>query len=220
MHNVWFAATVLGVATFASAQVVSVPQGTAIRVRLDQTLSSSTSKSGDTVRFEALDNVFADGKIAVARSAVVGGEIIDTKGSDGHIRFVVRYVVAADGSRLDVNSSRHAKGSKGSRNVGIGMAIVGPELGPAFLLAHGSDSSFPAGTAFTVYTSKVSSVDVSDVAGAQASATGPGAPIEERTVSVTGGGMIVPSMTTSADPQMSLADAARIARASKAAAKK
>lgn len=100
------------------------------------------------------------------------------------------------------------------------MAIVAPELGPAFLLAHGSDSSFPAGTAFTVYTSKVSSVDVSDVAGAQASATGPGAPIEERMVSVTGGGMIVPSMTTSADAQMSLADAARIARASKAAAKK
>jgi hypothetical protein len=98
VHNVWFAATVLGVAAFASAQVGSLPQGTAIRVRLDQTLSSSTSKSGDTVRFEALDNVFADGKIAVARSAVVGGEIIDTKGSDGHIRFVVRYVVAADGS--------------------------------------------------------------------------------------------------------------------------
>ena len=125
MHNVWFAATVLGVATFASAQVVSLRQGTAIRVRLDQTLSSSTSKSGDTVRFEALDNVIADGKIAVARSAVVGGEIIDTKGSDGHIRFVVRYVVAAEGSRLDVNSSRHAKGSKGARNIGIGMAIVG-----------------------------------------------------------------------------------------------
>ena len=50
--------------------------------------------------------------------------------------------------------------------------------------------------------------------------TGPGAPIEERMVSVTGGGMIVPSMTTSGDAQMSLADAARIARASKAAAKK
>ena len=88
------------------------------------------------------------------------------------------------------------------------------------MLAHGSDSSFPAGAAFTVYTSKVSSVDVSDVAGAQASATGPGAPIEERMVSGTGGGMIVPSMTTSGDAQMSLADAARIARASKAAAKK
>ena len=90
MHNVWFAATVLGVATFASAQVVSLPQGTAIRVRLDQTLSSSTSKSGDTVRFEALDNVFADGKIAVARSAVVGGEIIDTKGRAHQVRCPLR----------------------------------------------------------------------------------------------------------------------------------
>ena len=49
------AAVVFG--SFATAQTVKVPQGTSIRLRLSQNVSSANARAGDVITLEVLDDV-------------------------------------------------------------------------------------------------------------------------------------------------------------------
>ena len=55
----------------AAQQVVTVPQGTPIRLRLNQTLSSTDAHVGDRVLLEVMEDVEADGGTAVRRAGAM-----------------------------------------------------------------------------------------------------------------------------------------------------
>lgn len=223
MKNTWLA-IILGVAAVASAQVVTVPQGTPVQLRLTDTLSSDSSKDGDAVRFAVAADVMVNGSAVIRREAKASGEVTDAQakrrmGRGGHVEFVVRYVTAADASRVDVSGDQRAKGGNGAGKMAVSAALFMPA--PVFLLAKGHDTSIPAGTVITVYTTAAAAVDMAKVAAPVAAPVRVAQPTEERHVveyvfTQAGTGTDAAGMGSAGDTD-TLANAARKARAARAA---
>ncbi len=60
-------------------QMVDLPSGTAIRVRLDQDLGSKISQAGDSFSATVADDVLVNGQAVIARGARAEGTVIDAK---------------------------------------------------------------------------------------------------------------------------------------------
>ncbi len=70
--------TMVAVATaHAAPREVRVPDGTRLRVKLLQFISSETSRAGEPVRFEVAEDVIL-GSIVIRRGASVEGSIVDS----------------------------------------------------------------------------------------------------------------------------------------------
>jgi len=59
--------------------VITLPEGTAIRVRLDQDLGSKISQPGDNFTATVADDVLVNGKVVVPRESRADGTVIDAK---------------------------------------------------------------------------------------------------------------------------------------------
>jgi len=62
-------------------QQVSVPAGALVRIRIDQTLDSAQTKTGDRFDGIVVNDVAADGAIAIPRGAAVHGIVVEAKKS-------------------------------------------------------------------------------------------------------------------------------------------
>src|SRR5581483_5951404 len=60
-------------------QAIELPQGTNIRVRLDQDLGSKISNPGDSFQATVADDVMVDGKTVIEKGARADGEVVDAK---------------------------------------------------------------------------------------------------------------------------------------------
>jgi hypothetical protein len=60
-------------------QVVELPAGTSIQVRLDQDLSSQTSHAGQTFSATVADDVVANGTVVIPRDSRADGTVVDAK---------------------------------------------------------------------------------------------------------------------------------------------
>lgn len=60
-------------------QVVELPAGTSIRVRLDQDLSSQSSHAGDPFSATVADDVMANGTVVIAKDSRADGTVVDAK---------------------------------------------------------------------------------------------------------------------------------------------
>lgn len=101
----------------ASTGPVDVPSGLAIRVILDETLSSENlDKDGSQVRLHSDENVMVSGKIIIRKGALVTGKIVDVRTSNSKkepmVGFIIQKVQAADGSMLKLRSERLRTESK------------------------------------------------------------------------------------------------------------
>jgi hypothetical protein len=59
----------LTLASFTTAQTVTVPQGTSIRLRLTQNVSSADAKAGNVITLEVLDDVKV-GQVSLSGTAL------------------------------------------------------------------------------------------------------------------------------------------------------
>lgn len=225
-------AVILGLATVATAQVVTIPEGTAVRVRLAETIGSAAAHVGDAVKLEVLDDVQVGGSTVIRRGAMAVGEVTVAEGKKrmgraGKVAFALDYLVAADGSKIAASGTRKQKGSNAAGTIATGVvvsAIVFAPAAPLFLLKHGKDTEVPFGTIFPAYTSADASVNVGAVAVvavAVAPRVVPQSPtstehaVEGYTLSGPGAGTT--TYTTPTSDEMSVGDMARAARAKKAA---
>jgi hypothetical protein len=64
-----------------AGQMVTIPHGALVRVRINQSLDSSRSKPGDHFDGVVVNDVIADGAVAIPRGATVEGAVIDAKSS-------------------------------------------------------------------------------------------------------------------------------------------
>jgi hypothetical protein len=95
------ATTFLLSAALVAAQV-TVPDGTKIRVRLDQTLSSGTTEQGQTVELSVTEPVKVDGQVVIPEGSRVTGTVTEAQekrhmGRAGKLDFSIDRVRAADG---------------------------------------------------------------------------------------------------------------------------
>jgi hypothetical protein len=143
-----------------SAQIV-LPEGTKLRVRLDQNISSATAEEGQVVELSVTDAVRAGETIVIPEGAHVTGTITQAQekrrlGRAGKLDFSIDRVKTVDNQWIPLRYTVTKKsGASHAVSTGIltaGVAVVFWPAAPVFLLRKGSDITVNRGTAFEVFT--------------------------------------------------------------------
>lgn len=146
-------------AAVASAQIV-VPDGTKLRLRLDQTLSSATADEGQTVELSVAEAIKVDGVTVVQEGSRATGTVVLAQekrrmGRSGKLDFSVDRVRAAHGDWLPVRYTLTKKqGDSKAVSTGVitaGVAVVFWPAAPFVLLRHGKDTTINKGVTFDVF---------------------------------------------------------------------
>ncbi len=139
--------------TSAFGQSIKLEEGTQIRLKLLQDLSSATSQAGQTISFEVLDAVKVDNTVVIAEGAQALGTVTlaepkKSLGRAGKLNIRLEYVKAVDGSKIHVraNSVNQGNGKGVATGVAVGVsALVFFPAAPVFLLIKGKDITVPSG---------------------------------------------------------------------------
>jgi hypothetical protein len=148
------------VSTACYAQV-TIPDGTKLRVRLDQTISSATADEGQTVELSVAEPIKIGDQVVISEGARVTGTITTAQekrrmGRSGKLDFSVDRVRAVDGEWLPLRYEINKKaGESHAVRTGIitaGVAVVFWPAAPVMLLMKGKDTTINKGVAFDVFT--------------------------------------------------------------------
>ena len=154
--------TFLIAAAIASAQV-TIPDGTKIRVRLEQAISSGTADEGQAVDLSVTEAVKVGDETVIPEGARVTGTITLAQekrhmGRAGKLDFSIERVRAADGEWVPLRYTVTKK-SGGSHAVSTGVLTAGAAVlfwpaAPAFLLIKGKDVTVNKGAVFETFTDR------------------------------------------------------------------
>lgn len=132
---------------------------TPVRLRLNRNVSSADAHEGESVDFEVLEDVAANGIVVVPKGSTAIGTVTEAQpkrrmGRAGKLEIVLDYVRLADTEKAAVRAVKDAKG--GSHTVGMTAGIVATGLlffpaAPFFLFMHGKDITVPKGAEVTAY---------------------------------------------------------------------
>lgn len=152
-------------ASAAPAQPAAPPppntllDGTAIKLRLAENLSSETNKTGDQVPFEVTEEVDIEGVPVILKGAQALATVTDAEpkkrmGRGGKLDVNVDSVRLIDGEKVQL---RAVKDNKGGGHVGamtgamVATSIVFFPAAPLFLFMHGKPVEIPKGTEITAF---------------------------------------------------------------------
>jgi PEGA domain len=160
LHKVFLIAVVAGTCSTALAQIV-LPEGTRVRVRLEQTLTSATAEEGQPVNFTVTEDVRIADTVVIAQGATCVGSIISAVpkrrlGRSGKLDFSIDRVVAVDGTSVPLRYSPTKKeGGSNATKAGVltgAAAVVFWPAAPVFLLIKGKDVTVHRGIVVDVFT--------------------------------------------------------------------
>ena len=144
----------------AAAQM-QIPQGTPVRVRLEDDLSSATAQEGQKVALTVVDDVAIGGSVVIPAGATVLGHVTEAVprklGRNGKLDFSVESLTAGDGEAIRLRYSRDQKSTntlaKGIMSGGA-MVFLGP-AGPLIRVMSAKDATLQKGTVVQVFTDEV-----------------------------------------------------------------
>ncbi|HEY1581037.1 MAG TPA: PEGA domain-containing protein [Terracidiphilus sp.] len=133
--------------------------GTPVKLRLSQSISSADAKVGQEVPFEVMEDVKVDDMIVLPKGATAIANVTEAEhkksmGRAGKVNVAITY------ARLDDNEKvalRAVKEAKGGGHVGamtgaiVATSIVFFPAAPLFLFVHGKDITIPQGTEITAF---------------------------------------------------------------------
>jgi hypothetical protein len=132
---------------------------TPVKLRLTRNVSSEDAHVGDSVDFEVLEDVAANGIVVIPKGSVAIATVTEAQpkrrmGRAGKLEIVLDHVRLADTEKAAVRAVKDAKG--GSHTVGMTAGIVATGLlffpaAPFFLFMHGKDITVPKGAEVTAY---------------------------------------------------------------------
>lgn len=133
--------------------------GTPIKLRLAQTISSADAKVGQEIPFDVVEEIKVDDAVVLAKGAVAIATVTEadhkkSMGRAGKLNISISYARLADNEKAAL---RAVKDSKGGGHVGaMTGAIVATSLiffpaAPLFLFIHGKDITLPQGTEITAF---------------------------------------------------------------------
>ena len=142
-----------------SAAPRTLMDGTAIKLRLSQTISSAYAKVGQEVPFEVIEDIKLDGVVVIPKGTTAVATVTEAEakkwaGRAGKLNISITYVRLADQEKAALRAMREAKGSGhvGVMTAGmVGTAIVFFPAAPLLLFVHGKDISIPQGTEITAF---------------------------------------------------------------------
>ncbi len=154
----------------------TLQDGTAVKLRLTENLTSATAKAGQKVSFEVLDEVDVEGVPVIAKGAqalatVTTAEGKKSMGRGGKLDVNIDSVMLVDGEKAALSATQNAKGGghTGAMTAGIvGTAIVFFPAAPLLLFIHGKDITIPKGTEVTAFVAGNMKLDMAKFAPAPA----------------------------------------------------
>jgi hypothetical protein len=148
---------------------VLVKEGTEVRLKFSEPISSKTASIDDRVNLELADDLKV-GSVVVAKAGAKGiGSITNAKkagmlGKAGELNMRLEYVKVGD-TRLRLRASKVKEG-EGKEGTAIALSVL---FGPIGLIKHGKEVEIKAGTPITAFVDEdtwldVASTDISNVA--------------------------------------------------------
>jgi len=146
-------------ASMAMAQVM-IPDGTPVRVRLEENLSSATADLGQTVDFKVTQEVRIGDAIVIASGAPATGSVVNVEerrrmGRAGKLDFSIERVQMVDGNWLNVRytpNKNRGRGNGATTGVTTGiLAVVFWPAAPLGLLVKGHDVEINKGRTYDVF---------------------------------------------------------------------
>ena len=133
--------------------------GTAIKLRLAETISSAHAKTGQQVPFEVVEDVMVQGLVVLPKGGQAVATVTDaatkkSMGRGGKLNVNVDSARLIDGEKVQL---RAVQDNKGGGHVGamtgamVATAIVFFPAAPLFLFIHGKDITIPKGTEVTAF---------------------------------------------------------------------
>jgi hypothetical protein len=160
--------------------------GTPIKTRISETVSSADAKVGQEIPFEVLEDISVNGLTVIPKGAsaiatVTAAEPKRSMGRAGKLDISISYVRLRDQEKAAL---RAVKDVKGGGHVGamtgamVATSIVFFPAAPLFLFIHGKDIAIPQGTEMTAFVQGDMRLDMSQFGGApegtlQTAAQGP-----------------------------------------------
>ncbi len=145
---------------------ISVPDGTEIEVQLKNNLSGQDAKEGDVVDLVVVRNVVVNDVVVIAEGAAATARITRAKragywGKSGKLEWSMQDVQTVANRKVPVRFSKSVSGGSNSGSVAVGAVVTTVLLGPVGLLwglKKGKKATIPAGSKFSVFTDKDSTV--------------------------------------------------------------
>lgn len=137
----------------------SLLDGTPVKLRLSQTISSADAKVGQEIPFEVVEEIKVDDVVVLPKGATAIGTVTEadhkkSMGRAGKLNLNISYARLSDQEKVAL---RAVKDSKGGGHTGamtgamVATAIVFFPAAPLFLFIHGKDITIPQGTEITAF---------------------------------------------------------------------
>jgi len=141
--------------------------GTPVRLRLTQTMSSADATTGQNVDFEVIDDIRVGETVVIPRGSAALATVTRSKpkgsmGKAGKLDLNIDYVRTSLGEKINLRAVKETKG--GSHTGAMTGAIVATSLlfwpaAPFFLFMKGKDINIPKGTEITAFVSGNTELD-------------------------------------------------------------
>lgn len=136
-----------------------VQDGTPVRMRLAQNLSSASAQIGDSVSFEVLDDVTVGDAVVVAGGAIAVATVTASQekrslGRAGRLDVTLDYVRSVSGEKIRLRGVQDTKGGGHTGSMTgamVATAVVFWPAAPLFLFMKGKDVTIPKGHEVTVF---------------------------------------------------------------------
>jgi hypothetical protein len=143
-----------------------IPDGTAVRLRLTQTVSSLHARVGDPLEFVVENDVTVKGRTVIAAKSRAQGTVVGVKGKrclgiGGEVAYKVDSVEMANGEKVTLQGQGKVKGSYRIWRMVTGMAVTAAfylPAAPVFLLTRGGNGTLLKGTEITAHIAGEASV--------------------------------------------------------------
>ncbi len=142
--------------------------GTPVKLKINETISSADAKVGQTIDFEVLEEVRVGNLLVIPKGGTAWATVTDAKpkghmGKGGKLDVNIDSVRLVDGEKTALRAVKEAKGGSHTgamTGAMVATAIVFFPAAPLFLFMKGKDITIPKGTEITAYVNGNCPIDV------------------------------------------------------------
>ena len=154
--------------TLTSCKQPCLEDGTPVKLRFAQTVSSADAHVDDRVEFEVLEEIKISDTLIVPKGGIAWGTVTEAEpkrrmARGGKLEIVMDSVRLTDGEKAALRATKDVKGGGHTGAMTAGIVATGLLFWPAapfFLFMHGKDISIPKGTELPTFVSGNFSLDL------------------------------------------------------------
>jgi hypothetical protein len=146
--------------TPAITKRLSIPEGTLIKVTINEDISGKEVQVGQKINFTTTEDLIQGDRVILHKGLKVMGSVTEAAkskgfGKKGKLSFNIEYLYLENGKVLKLRSEVK-KNLNGSAALVVGAAIL---ISPLALFVHGKNAKYEKGEAFDAYVDEDSAIE-------------------------------------------------------------